>query len=109
MIEADSIDQPEQFRDGIQALGNTRDGLCAHSHSACSIYLGVNHIVHSHFTTCNFVFLSEFGEELVGGAEVEKFRTRTHTTSIPTCSKTFALHDARMPKPAAWQQRAKTT
>ena len=50
MIEADSIDEPEQFRDGIRALVNTRDGLCAHSHSVWSMYIGVNHIVHSHFT-----------------------------------------------------------
>ena len=50
MILVDGIDEPERFRDGIWVQGDTGDGLYAHTRSERSIYIGVNHIVHSHVT-----------------------------------------------------------
>ena len=32
---------------------------------------------------------------IVGGAKEKRRRTRTHTTSIPSCSKKFVLHETR--------------
>ena len=50
MIVVDSIDEPERFRDETWVQGDTRDGSYTNFHSVWSIYLGVNHIIHSPFT-----------------------------------------------------------